>query len=129
MYKKQWRDADWDMRTALATYENMWQKLRRAEQSGPVLNSLEVPNCIPSACPQVASVLYSIDTETLDWLTETYLWGEVAHYGPSSDGWNRPQEDRMYTAAEKLEQLISETHAQREAHCDNLAEQISKKTN
>ena len=102
------------MRTALATYENMWQKLRKAEQSGPVLNSLEVPNCIPSACPQVVSVLYSIDTETLDWLTETYLWGEVAHYGPSSDGWNRQQEDRMYTAAEKLEQLISETHA----HCE-----------
>ena len=30
----------------------------------------------------------------------------------------------MYTTAEKLEQLISETHAQREAHCDNPAEQI-----
>ena len=79
VYEKQCRDADWDMRTALATYENMWQKLSRAKQSAPVLNSLEVPNCIPSACPQVASVLYSIDTETLGWLTETCLWGEVAH--------------------------------------------------
>ena len=30
----------------------------------------------------------------------------------------------MYTAAEKLEQLISETHARRVAYCDNPAEEI-----
>ena len=32
----------------------------------------------------------------------------------------------MYTAAEKLEQLISETHLQREAYCFNPAEDILK---
>ena len=69
----------------------MWQELRNAEQCFPVLNSLEVPelaievpNCTSSACPHVASVLDSLDTETLDWLTKTYLWEEVAEYGRSS---------------------------------------------
>ena len=32
----------------------------------------------------VASVLDSLDTEALDWLTKTYLWEEVAEYGRSS---------------------------------------------
>ena len=117
------------MVAALDIHETQWQKSLNDERLSPVLNSLVPRTLTASACPHVASVLYYIDTETLDWLTQTYLWGDVAHYGPSSDGWNRQQEDRMYTAAEKLEQLISETHAQCEAHCDNPVEQISKKTN
>ena len=86
--------------------------------------AIEVPNCTSSACPHVASVLDSLDTETLDWLTETYLWGELPQYGRSSDGYTRQQQDRVFTAAEKLEQLISETHAQRVDHCDSPAEEI-----
>ena len=131
VYKQQWRDAGWDMRTALEFYENIWQELRSAEQSAPVLDSLEVPtvameepNSTPYACPHVASALYSMDPETLDWLTATYLWGDTQRFGPSSDGWNRRQEDRKYTAAEKLELLISETHFRREGHCINPAEDI-----
>ena len=96
-----------------------------------VLNSLdvpelaiEVPNCTSSACPHVASVLDSLHTETLDWLTKTYLWGEVAEYGRSSDGYTRQQQDRVRSAAEKLEQLISETYAQRAVHCDSPGEEI-----
>ena len=68
--------------------ENMWQKLRSAEQPAPVLNSLgvpnapvlnslevqstalEVPNPTPSTCPHVAAVLDSIPKETLDWQTQ-----------------------------------------------------------
>ena len=68
-------------------------------------------------------MLDSLDTDTLDWLTQTYLWGEVAEYGPSSDGYRRRQDSR-YTAAQKLEQLISETHEQRVIHCNNPAEDI-----
>ena len=82
----------WNERpNTLQTYEKMWQELRNAEQFFPVLNGLEVPelamevpNCTSSACPHVASVLDSLDTETLDWLTKTYLWEEVAEYGRSS---------------------------------------------
>ena len=65
----------------------------------------------------------SIDTDTLDWFTRTYLWGHVAEYGGSSDGYIR-QQDTAYTAAEKLEQLISATHAQRLIHCNKPAEDI-----
>ena len=64
-----------------------------------------------------------LDTKTLDWLTETYLWDKLAKYGRSDDGYTR-QQDRVYTAAEKLEQLISETQAQREIHCNNPAQDI-----
>ena len=53
--------------STLQNYEKMWQELRNAEQCVPVLNSLEVPelaievpNCTSSACPHVASVLYSL---------------------------------------------------------------------
>ena len=131
VHRNQWTSAGWDMLTALQTYEKRWQELSNAEQSFPVLNSLEVPeltmkvpNCTSSACPHVASVLDSLDTETLDWLTETYLWGELPQYGRSSDGYTRQQQNRVFTAAEKLEQLISETHAQRVDHCDSPAEEI-----
>ena len=65
----------------------------------------------------------SLDTDTLDWLTQTYLWGNVAEYGPSSDGYTR-QQDISYTTAQKLEQLISETHEQRVIHCNSPAEDI-----
>ena len=65
----------------------------------------------------------SLDTETLDWITQTYLWDKLAKYGRSDDGYTR-QQDRVYTAAEKLEQLISETQAQREIHCNNPAQDI-----
>ena len=49
--------------------------------------------------------------------------GKVAEYGRSSDGYIR-QQDTAYTAAEKLEQLISATHAQRVIHCNDPAEDI-----
>ena len=65
----------------------------------------------------------SIDTDTLDWFTRTYLWGNVPKYGRSSDGYTR-QQDSAYTAAEKLEQLIEATHAQRLIHCNSPAEDI-----
>ena len=45
----------------------------------------------------------------------------MAEYGPSSDGYTRRQDSR-YTAAQKLEQLISETHAQRVIHCNSPAD-------
>ena len=89
-----------------------------------MLNSLEVPNCTLSACPHVASVLDSLDEETLHWLTQTYLWNGVLQYGRSSDGYARQHQDRVWTAAEKLEQLISETLAQRAHHCDHSADDI-----
>ena len=131
VHRNQWASAGRDMSTALQIYESTWQELRSAEQSFPVLNSLEVPeptmtlpNCTSSTCPHVASVLDSLDAKTLDWLTKTYLWGEVPEYGRSSDGYTRHQQDKVCTAAEKLEQLISETHARRVAYCDNPAEEI-----
>ena len=88
-----------------------------------MLNSLDEPKSTTAECPHVASVLEPLDTNTLDWLTQTYLWGAVAEYGPSSDGYTRRQ-DSSYTAAQKLEQLFSETHEQRVIHCNNPAEGI-----
>ena len=124
VHKEQWRSAGCDMKMALRIYQERWQKLCNDEQPFPVLNSLEVPNSTFSACPHVASVLHSLDEETLDWLTETYLWDRVPKYGPSGDGYTRPHEDRVWTAAEKLEQLISETFAQRAHHCDHPDDDI-----
>ena len=116
------------MPTALETYRIAWQELCSTEQSFPVLNSLEVPeptmtlpNCTSSTCALFASVLASLDEETLDWLTKTHLWGEVLKYGRSSGGYTRHQQDKVCTAAEKLEQLLSETQARRAAYCDNPA--------
>ena len=88
-----------------------------------MLNSLEGRNSTTAECPHVASVIDSLDTDILEWLTQTYLWGYVAEYGHSSDGYTRRQ-DSSYTAAQKLEQLISETHEQRVIHCSNPAEDI-----
>ena len=124
VHREQWRSAGWDMHTVLQTYQERWQNLCNAEQPFPVLNSLEVLNSTLSACPHVASVLDSLDWETLDWLTQTYLWDEVPQYGRSSDGYTRLHQDRQWTAAEKLEQLISETFARRAYHCDHPAEDI-----
>ena len=131
VHRNLWQSAGWNMPAAFETYERALQDLRSVEQSSPVLNSLEVPqptltlpNCTSSTCPHVASVLHSLDAEALDWLTTTYLWGDVARYGSSSDGYTRQQQDKVCTAAEKLEQLISETHARRVAHCDSPAEDI-----
>jgi len=134
VYKEQWRTA-WNMSEALQRFENMWEQLRSAEQSAavldslevpnsPVLNSLQVPSVSPSTCPHVAALLDSIDTDTFDWLTQEYLWGKVAHYGPSSDGCYRQQDNRTYTAAEKLEHFITETHTRRVAHCENPDDHI-----
>ena len=111
------------MVTPLEIYETMWQEVLNNERSFPVLNSLEGRKSSASACPHVASVLDSLDTETLDWLTETYLWDKLAKYGRSDDGYTRKQ-DRVYTAAEKLEHLISETQARRKIHCNNPAQDI-----
>ena len=139
--RKQWQEAGWDMPRALDIYERLWEEYRRAEQSAPVLTGLGEPsstsadrpgseNKIPSACPHVASVLDSIDADTLDWITQTYLWGDVRQCGRSSDGswkktiWKNSQGDREFTAAEKLEELISQTNGQREKHCEDPASHI-----
>ena len=85
---------------------------------------MEVLDFTSFACPHVACVLDSLDTMTLDWLTKTFLWAHIRRYARSTDGYTRFHQDRVCTAAEKLEQLISETHEQRVAHCDNPAEDI-----
>ena len=112
-----------DMVTALQTYETRCQELRSDSRYFSVLNGLEERNSTTAECPHVASVIDSLDYDTLDWLTQRYLWGAVAKYGPSSDGYTR-QQHSSYTAAQKLEQLISETHEQRVIHCNNPAEDI-----
>jgi hypothetical protein len=124
VHREQWQSAPLDMQNVLLTYQERWQNLCNDEHPFPVLNSLEVPNLSFSACPHVASVLDSLDEETLDWLTETYLWDRLSKYGPSGDGYMRRHLDREWTAAEKLEQLISETLAQRADHCDHPAHDI-----
>ena len=111
------------MVTALKIYETKWQEVLNNERSFSVLNSLEGRNPTASACPHVASVMDSLDTQTLNWITQTYLWDKLAKYGRSDDGYTR-QQDRVHTAAEKLEQLISETLARREIHCNNPAQDI-----
>ncbi len=123
IHRQEWRRAGDDMVTALQTYETRWQELRSDSRYFSVLNSLEERKSTTAECPHVASVLDSLDTDTLDWLTQEYLWGDVAEYGRSSDGYTR-QQDSAYTAAEKLEKLISETHEQRVIHCNNPAEDI-----
>jgi len=122
-HRDEWRMAGADMVTALKTYETIWQQLRSDGHSFSVLNSLKERKSTTAECPHVASVLDSLGTGTLDWLTQKYLWGKLAEYGPSGDGYTRRQ-DRSYTAAEKLEFLISETHERRVIQCNNPAEDI-----
>jgi hypothetical protein len=125
VHREQWKLAGWDMHITLQTYHEKWRNLcNTTTQPFPVLNSLDVSNSTLSACPHVASVLDSLGEETLDWLTQTYLWDEVPQYGRSGDGYTRQHQDRVWTAAEKLEQLISETLAQRAHHCDHPADDI-----
>ena len=109
LYMKEWREAGHDMVTALQTYQTRWQEIRNDTHSLSVLNSLQDRNFTKAECPHVASLMDSLDTGILNRLTKTYLWGNVAEYGRSSDGYTR-QQDSSYTAAQKLEQFISETH-------------------
>ena len=67
-----------------------------------------------------------MDEGTLDWLTSTYLWDRVAQYEYSDDGRRRYQSGRVYTAADKLEELIVETHARRVRHCCDPARDIAQ---
>ena len=122
VYKQMWQ-AEQRMDTALKIFETEWQKVFNNERTASVLNSLEGRTPTASACPHVASVMDSLDTETLDWITREYLWDKLANYGRSDDGYTRRQ-DRVYTAAEKLEHLISETQARRKIHCNNPAQDI-----
>ena len=48
----------------------------------------------------------------------------MAQYGYSDDGRRRLQSGRVYTAAEKLEELIEETHARRVNYCCDPARDI-----
>ena len=124
VHKDEWYVAPSDMQEVLLTYQERRQKLRNDQQLVPVLNSLEVPISNFSACPHVASVLDFLDDETLDWLTQKYLWDKLSQYGPSVDGYMRLHLDSHWTAAQKLERLISETTAQRADHCDHSADDI-----
>ena len=78
-----------DMVTALRCYETLWQELRSDSRSLSVLNSLEERKSTTAECPHVASVLDSLDAETLHWLTQKYLSEDVSQYGPSGDGYTR----------------------------------------
>ena len=101
----------------------------RENQASCVENDMfleEFFNAQTSACPHVVPLQPDIDEGTLVWLTSTYLWDRVAQYGYSDDGRKRYQSDRMYTATEKLEELIVETHARRVRHCRDLARDIVK---
>ena len=123
IHREEWQRAGDDMVTALQTYETRCQELRSDSRYFSVLNGLEERNSTTAECPHVASVIDSLDADTSDWLTQTYLWGEVAQYGRCRDGYTR-QQYNSYTAVEKIEQLISETHAQREIYCNSPAEDI-----
>ena len=120
VYAKEWQKAGQDMETSLQSYETRWRQLRIDGLPMPVI---DVGNSTTGKCPHVVSVMDTIDDEVLDWLTNTYLWDKVAHYGRSADGYTRKQ-DSKYTAAQKLENLISETHARRVIHCKSPAEDI-----
>jgi hypothetical protein len=125
VHREQWKLAGWDMHITLQTYQEKWRNLcNTTTQPFPVLNSLDVSNSTLSACPHVASVLDSLEGEALDWLTQTYLWKYVPHYGRSTDGYTRWHQDRVWTAAEKLEELILETRTHRAPHCRHSDDDI-----
>ena len=48
----------------------------------------------------------------------------MPQYGRSTDGYMRWHQDRVWTAAEKLEELILETRAHRAPHCRHSADDI-----
>jgi hypothetical protein len=124
VHREQWKTAGSDMQKVSQTYQERWKYLCNSEQTRSQAWHFEVSNSNVSACPHVASVLETLDQETLEWFTEKYLWKDVPQYGPSSDGFTRKHQDTEWTAAEKLEQLISETLAIRTSHCDLSANDI-----
>ena len=89
IHRQEWQRAGDDMVTALQTYETRWQELRSDSRYFSVLNSLEERKSTTAECPHVASVLDSLDTDTLDWLTQKYISEDVSQYGPSGDGYTR----------------------------------------
>ena len=137
-HRQQWSGARCDMSTALKAYDDAWLRIIADSEithgslgawgkeafGSPSPERPEDQDLTPSACPHVVSLRSSIDEATLDWLTATFLWGHVAQYGSSDDGRTRYQSDRVYTAAEKLEDLIVETKARRARHCNDPARDI-----
>ena len=152
-HRQQWSGAGCDMSTALKAYDDAWLRITADSESmhetleawieteflsfnasgeheaARVRNDRfleEFFNAQTSACPHVVSLQPEIDEGTLVWLTSTYLWDRVAQYGYFDDGRRWCQSDRVYTAAEKFEELIMETHARRVRHCRDPARDILK---
>ena len=109
------RDSANDLDGARKTFDMLWAQLVSAEQPGlpSGSGSAEQP-----ALPNVAALLDSISIESLDWLLENFLWGEVSRYVLSNNGTlaYNPSGEQV-SADVKLELLIKLTRERRERFC------------
>ena len=95
---------------ALEVFEALWNdishEISSAEQHANVLKEYKT-------CPHVLAVLNDIEATTLDWLVRSFLWGHMLRYGAATDGMIRKHTYTKYTAADKLEDLITKTEERR----------------
>jgi hypothetical protein len=125
------------MDTARKAFDNLWDSMHEplqnesssAEQPAPKPTTNETCPTVEyesaflaptTACPNVASLLESVSTESLDWLVENFLWGHVSKYVLSCDGTLAYFDDHGRVSADvKLELLIKLTRERREHFCTN----------
>ena len=121
-FREAWQKAH-DMDTARNAFDELWNECRRAEQPAVPLRG-----CIsehfnverPAFTPNVATLSEWISTETLDWLVQNFLWGEISVYSLACDGTLAFNPDRGRVSADvKLELLIQLTRGRRAQFCAN----------
>ena len=75
---------------------------------------------INAACPNVTALLDNVSDESLIWLTHTLLYGNLAYYTLSGDGYLVYHRDGERVSADlKLELLIKLTRERRDLICAN----------
>ena len=125
-----WRQTP-DMQGARNIFDELWDSThgpssaeqpalkRVARQDQNDGRSVEQPSPTPgTACPNVAALLEDVSTESLDWLVENFLWGNISEYTLSSDGTLAFNPGREPVSADiKLELLIKLTQERRKIFC------------
>ena len=103
-YEQSLRNAQ-PIEDAYAAFDSFWHSSSEVESSGSSRAEQPAPRCLV-ACPCVSSALEEISVESLEWLTDAFLCGNVSYYGLFPDGTVGYHADYPSSAEVKLELLI-----------------------
>jgi hypothetical protein len=121
-YQQAWQNVH-TMEDACTAFDSFWHSSSEVESSGSSRAEQPAPQCLV-ACPYVAAALEEISDESLNWLTHTFLWGNVSNYGLFSDGTVGYYADYHSSAEVKLELLIQLTTRRRKQICRDSSTDI-----